>query len=88
MADIINDEEFVLLYGCSFLENLEIRYEEYERFNLIKAEIGVNEHNVLHLAECLQIPDAVLCNQGSVCGGMEASVIYFEGFHTLAGTQT
>ena len=71
MADIINDEEFVLLYGCSFLENLEIRYEEYERFNLITAdsecrtELGVNEHNILHLAECLQIPDAVVRNQGS-----------------------
>ena len=94
MADIINDEEFVLLYGCSFLENLEIRYEEYERFNLIiadsecRTELGMNEHDVLHLAECLQIPDAFVCNQGSVCEGMEASVFYFEGFHTLAGTQT
>jgi len=33
LADIISDEEFVLLYDCSFSKNLEIRYEEYKRFN-------------------------------------------------------
>ena len=32
LADIISDEEFVLLYDCSFSKNLEIPYEEYERF--------------------------------------------------------
>ena len=34
LADIISDEEFVFLYDCFFLKNLEIPYEEYERFNL------------------------------------------------------
>lgn len=34
LADIISDEELVLLYGCSFSKNLEIPYEEYERSNL------------------------------------------------------
>ena len=34
LADIISDEEFVLLYDCSFSKNLELPYEEYERFDL------------------------------------------------------
>jgi len=34
LADIISDEEFVLLYDCSFSKNLELPYEECERFDL------------------------------------------------------
>ena len=36
------------------------------------AEFRVNKRDLPHLAECLQIPDAFVCNQGSVCEGMEA----------------
>ena len=79
LADIISDEEFVLLYDCSFSKNLELPYEEYERFDLeemadseCRAEFRVNKRDLLHLAECLQIPDVFVCNQGSVCEGMEA----------------
>ena len=28
LADIISDEEFVLLYDCRFSKNLELRYEQ------------------------------------------------------------
>lgn len=79
LADTISDEEFVLLYDCSFSKNLELRYEEYERFDLEemvdlewRAEFRVNKRELPHLAECLQLPDAFVCNQGSVCEGMEA----------------
>ena len=82
LADIISDEEFVLLYDCSFSKNLEIPYEEYGRFNLeemadseCRAEFRVNTRDLPLLAECLQIPDAFVCNQGSVCEGMEALCI-------------
>ena len=82
LADIICDEEFVLLYDCSFSKNLEIPYEEYGRFNLeemadseCRAEFRVNKRDLPLLAECLQIPDAFVCNQGSVCDGMEALCI-------------
>ena len=37
-----------------------------------RAEFRVNNRDLPHLAECLQIPDAFLCNQSSVCEGMEA----------------
>ena len=95
LADIISDEEFVLLYDCSFSKNLEIPYEEYGRFNLeemadseCRAEFRVNKRDLPLLAECLQIPDAFVCNQGSVFLTVwKLSVFYFEGFHTLAGTQ-
>ena len=82
LADIISDEEFVLLYDCSYSKNLEIPYEEYGRFNLhemadseCRAESRVNKRDQPLLAECLQIPDAFVCNQGSVFEGMEALCI-------------
>ena len=57
LADIISDKEFVLLLDCSFSKNLEIPYEEYERFNLeemadseCRAESCVNKRDLLHLA--------------------------------------
>ena len=81
LADIISDEEFVLLYDSSFSKNLEIPYEEYERFNLeemedseYRIEFRVKKGNLPHLAECLQISDAFVCNQGSVFEGMESSL--------------
>ena len=37
-----------------------------------RAEFGVNKCNLARLAECLQISGASVCNQGSVCEGMEA----------------
>ena len=58
LADIISDEEFVFLYDCFFLKNLEIPYEEYQRFNLnemanseSRAEFRVNKRDLPHLAE-------------------------------------
>ena len=71
MADIVSDEEFVLLYDCSFSKNLELPYEEYESFGLeemadskCRAEFRVNKRDLPHLAECLQITDAFVCNTG------------------------
>lgn len=60
LADIISDEESVLLYDCSFSKNLELPYEEYERFDLeemadseCRAELRVNKRDLprcfLHL---------------------------------------
>ena len=68
LADIISDEEFVLLYDCSFSKNLELPYEEYERLDLgemadsqCRAEFRVHKRDLPHLPECLQIPDAFVC---------------------------
>ena len=44
-ADIISDEEFVLLYDCSFSKNLEIPYEEYERLTSKKWQIQSAEQS-------------------------------------------
>ena len=79
LTEIISDEEFVLLYDCSFSKNLELPYKDYERFDLeemadseCRAEFRVNKRDLPRLAESLQIPDTFVCNQGSVCEGMEA----------------
>ena len=69
MADIISDEEFVLLYDSSFSKNLELPYEDYARFNLEEmvnseciAEFRVDKPVLPQLAECLKIPDTFVCN--------------------------
>ena len=58
LSDIISDEEFVLLYDCSFSKNLELPYEEYEKFDFeemadseCRAEFRVNKRDLPHLAE-------------------------------------
>ena len=52
-----------------------------------RAEFWVNKSGLPLLAECLQIPDAFVNNQGSVCEGMEALCILLRRLSYPAGTQ-
>lgn len=52
-----------------------------------RAEFRVNKSGPPLLAERLQIPDAFVCNQGSVCEGMEALCILLRRLSYPAGTQ-
>lgn len=94
LADIISDEEFVLLYDSSFSKNLEIPYEEYGRFNLeemadseCRAEFRVNKRDLPLLAECYKYQMLLYVTRAPFVTVWKLSVFYFEGFHTLAGTQ-
>ena len=77
-ANLISDEDFLLLYELFPSKNPNFPYEEYSRFNLdnmseaeCKAEFRFNKNDLPVLAEALQIPPSFKLNQGSIVDGME-----------------
>ena len=83
----IDDEEFALLWEQNVSKNPSFPYQEYEEFDLetmnpveCKAEFRFEKNDLLSLAEALQIPDAFLCQQRSVCDGMEGLCIALKRF--------
>ena len=76
--DIIDDEEFVILYDLNASKNPCFPYEEYDDFDLeaidavdSKAEFRVEKHDIPLLAEVLGIPEKFRCQQGTICDGIE-----------------
>lgn len=67
-SDMINDEEFLVLYENYRSKNPEFPYNSYTRFELENmqddeclAEFRVKKADVRVLAEVLQIPETVRC---------------------------
>ena len=76
--DIIDEEEFLLLWDLNTSKNLDFPYEDYGRFDLDEmddseclAEFRVKKHDLLDLAAALRIPNEFVCHQRSVANGME-----------------
>jgi len=77
-SDVINDEEFLVLYENYRSKNPEFPYNSYTRSELENmqddeclAEFRVKKADVRVLAEALQIPETVRCEQRSVYGRIE-----------------
>ena len=77
-SKIISDEEFLVLFETYQSKNPEFPCSSYPRFKLENmqddeclAEFRVKKEDVLVLAEALQIPETVRCEQRSVCDGIE-----------------
>ena len=75
---IIDDDDFLLLFGSLKSKNPDFPYEDYGPFSLenmdeeeCKAEFRVEKNDLPLLAAALQIPDQFRCSQRTVCGGME-----------------
>ena len=75
---LINDVDFLLLYPMYISQNLELPYNFYPPFNIedlnedeCLAEFRFKKADIPVLAEALQIPDVIRCNQGTVCDGVE-----------------
>ena len=76
--DIIDEDEFLLLWELNTSKNLDFPYEDYGRFDLDEmddsecvAEFRVKKHDLPDLAAALQIPNQFVCHQRSVADGME-----------------
>ena len=79
--DIIDEDEFLLLWDLHDSKILDFPYEDYNRFNLDEmddseclTEFRVKKHDLLDLAAALQIPNqfvVFVCHQRSVADGME-----------------
>ena len=76
--DVIDDEEFMLLYDVAFSKNPEFPYKEYGNFSLdemdeneCQAEFRFRKADIPPLAEALGIPNRFVCPQGTTSDGIE-----------------
>ena len=74
----IDDEEFVLLYDLYSSKDLDFPYNAYAPFDLEEldepervAEFRFRKRDVQALAEVLQVPDTITCEQCSVCTSID-----------------
>ena len=81
-SEVINDGEFILLYGVFSSKNLNLPYEDYQRFSFdhmepdeCKAEFRFWKNDIPLLADVLQIPADLICSQGTIFGGLEGLCI-------------
>ena len=81
-ANLINDEDFVLLYDMFPSRNPSFPYYEYACLDLnnmseaeCKAEFRFEKKDLPTLAEALQIPPSFKLRQGSIVSGMEGLCI-------------
>ena len=81
-SEVINDEEFILLYYVFSSKSLNLPYEDYQRFSFdhmepdeCKAEFRFWKNDTPLLADVLQIPADLVCSQGTIFGGLEGLCI-------------
>ena len=81
---IIDDEEFVLLYDQNKSKKV-FPYWKFEAFNFESwgdveclTELRFNKSYIPKLIQCLGIPDRIVCQQGTVCSGIEAFCIFLK----------
>ena len=67
--NLLNDEEFILLYNINTLKNPDFPYWQYDPFRFLKDDI--------HL---LQVPDEVVCYNRLVVDGIEALCVLLKRF--------
>ena len=77
-SNFIADEEFLILYDLFESRNPDFPHEVYAKFDLDEmaeseslAEFRFRKRDILSLAEVLDIPESIRCNQRSICGGIE-----------------
>ena len=75
---LIDDEEFLLLYEQYFSRNPDFPYDSYSPFDIDEledseclAEFRFHKKDIPILADVLQIPATIKCNQRSICDGIE-----------------
>ena len=76
--NLIDDEEFVLLYDSSKSKNPDFPYWNYQSFDLdhmeddeCKAQFRFHKSNVYNLREILRIPSEIKCYNRSIVDGDE-----------------
>ena len=82
--NFIDDEEFVLLFNYNRSKAL-FPYWKFENFNLdswddveCKTELRFEKSDLHLLMQCLQIPGRIVCQQGTVCSGLEGLCIFLK----------
>ena len=80
--EIINEDEFLLLYDVNKAKHPEYPYWNYERFTLqdkseaeCKADFPFEKYNIPLLVDVLGLPDEIKCKQGTICDSTEGLCI-------------
>ena len=87
MANMIDDEEFILLYDLNRSHNPDLPYWNYENFDLdnlsdeeCKAEFRFFKNDIYNLQEVLNIPEEIVCYNGLKVDGIEALSMFLKRF--------
>lgn len=85
--EIIDDEEFALLYNMYTPQNLPFPHCSYKKFSLrhkdlaeCKADFRFDKHDIPTLIDALQMPPAFRCPNGTVCNATEGLCIVLKRF--------
>ena len=85
--DLIDDEDFVLLYDLNRSKYPYFPYWEYDRFDLdqlsdveCKAEFRFSKSDINALIDILHIPDEISCYNRTLASGTEAFCILLRRF--------
>ena len=80
--EIIDDEEFAVLYEEYTPQNLPFPHGQYETFSLLnkdpaecKAELRLEKADIPFLIDALRIPPTFVCRNGTVCDATEGLCI-------------
>ena len=86
-TNIIDEETFALLYDINSSGNLDLPYDNYEKFDLdnlcddeSKSEFRFYKNDIFHLKEALRIPDQVYCYNRVKVNGIEALCMFLKRF--------
>ena len=87
-SNFISDEEFVLLYDINSSKNCDIPYWKYDSFDLdkmtddeCKAEFRFLKNDIYALTDILQLPDEIVCYNGTKQLPQKASVCCSNSLH-------
>ena len=76
--EIIDDEEFSVLYEAYASQNLPFQHSAYGKFSLenknsakCKADFRVDNRDIALLVEALRVPPIFKCSNGTICDGTE-----------------
>ena len=87
MEEIIDEEEFVLLYEAYRPSNLPFPHSAYEKFSLAnkdpaecKADFRVEKRDIPLLLDALRVPPVFQCRNGTICDGVQGLCIMLKRF--------
>ena len=85
--EIVDDEEFAVLYEEYTPQNLPFPHRQYERFSLLnkdtaecKADFRVEKADIPFLIDALRMPPVFVCGNGTVCDATEGLCILLKRF--------
>ena len=85
--DKVSEDEFLLLYDVNTSKNPDSPYESYGKFDLndmddrkCLSDFRFHKSDLPVLCEALHLPNYFICQQGTICNGIEGLCIALRRF--------